>query len=85
MMEINRSSSPEQVASLRATLTENGWVEAFSEEEAKQFLAEGKMPFIDHTKGGSECFSAAEMEDFRRTDCTIPGEFEAHLRRFKRL
>ena len=84
-MEINRSCSPDQVATMRRIFEEQGAVEAKSKEEAEQIEAGGQLVFIDHTKGGQDSFPADEMADFRNTDCTVPGAFEAHLRRFGRL
>jgi hypothetical protein len=85
MIEINRSCSPQQARDLRRTFREQGAVEAKSMDEARKIEATGKLAFVDHTNGGQDSFSAAEMADFRATDCSVPGAFAAHLRRFGRL
>ena len=59
-----------------------GHVAAANEAEAASLEAQGKTPFIDHTDNGTSCFSAGEMTDFRATDCTRPGAFEEHQRRW---
>ena len=82
MWEISKSCTLEQVTFTRKFLLEQGYTEVSSPQEAEKLEAEGKQTFIDHAKGGAESFSREEMDDFRRTDCTVPGAFAAHERRF---
>ncbi len=79
---INRSCTPEDARRLRTMFEEMGWVAAANETEAAALEKQRKIPFIDHTNNGTDCFSAAEMADFRVTDCTQPGAFDAHQRRW---
>lgn len=79
--EINRSCSPENAKSMRASFLASGMVEAKSKEEAEKLEAEGKMVFIDRTNDGQDCFSREEMEDFRRTPIA---KFPEHQRRWGR-
>lgn len=82
MMEISKSCSPEQALQARRLAEELGCIEAPTLEAAQALEASGKRAFVDHTNNGKDCDSEEEREDFRRTDCTVPGAFEAHLRRF---
>jgi len=52
-VEINRSCTPEQAREIRRVLEQIGWVEG--------------RDFIDHTKGGTYCYSEEEMDAFRRS------------------
>ena len=81
MFEINRSCSPEHARRMRALFEADGGVEAQDRAQAAQLEAEGKLVFIDHTKGGTDCFSAEEMADFRRTPIE---QFPEHQRRWGR-
>lgn len=49
--EINRSCTPEQVTAIRKVFEEQGWVEG--------------VDFIDHTEGGTKCYSEEEMRAFK--------------------
>jgi hypothetical protein len=81
-MQINRSCSPEEALHLRSLFEARGVAEAATVEEAQARRAQGETVFVDLTKGGTECFPAAEMDEFRNTDCTLPGAFEAHQLRW---
>jgi len=50
---INRSCTPEQAKEIRRVWEQIGWVEG--------------ADFIDHTRGGTGCYSEEEMERFRRS------------------
>jgi len=51
--EINRSCTPEQAKAMRKVFEDQGWVEG--------------VDFIDHTRGGTACYSEEEMERFKRS------------------
>lgn len=49
--EINRSCTPEQARAIRKVLEDQGWREG--------------VDFIDHTEGGTRCYSEEEMQAFK--------------------